>query len=70
MRPVSWSSQPADDGTLPLAELGARPPELAAEPVPAECPGVFREQALERWSPRELIMGVFRWVRSARLATS
>jgi hypothetical protein len=70
MRPVSWSSQPADDGTLPLGEFGAQSSEIPADPVPAECPGVFREQALERWSPRDLIMGVFRWVRSARLATS
>jgi hypothetical protein len=70
MRPVSWSSQPADDGTLPLVEFGARSPEIPVEPVPAECPGVFLEQALERWSPRDLIMGVFRLARWTRLATS
>ena len=70
MRPVCWSSQPADDGTMPLAELGAQSAEIPAEPVPAETPGVFLEQPLERWSPRDLIMGVSRLVRWTRLATS
>ena len=70
MRPVSWSSQPADGGTLSLAGFDPQAAEIPAEFVPAECPGVFLEQALERWSPRDLIIGVFRWVRWSRLATS
>jgi hypothetical protein len=38
--------------------------------VPAECPGLFVEQPFERWSPRDLIVGVLRLVRWDRLATS
>ena len=68
MRPAGWSSHPADDGTLTLVQSGAN--EIAAEPVPAECPGVFLEQPLERWSPRDLVAGLFRLVRWSRLATS
>lgn len=70
MRPVCWSSQRTDDGPMPLAEPEAAPVDLIAEPVPAESPGVFLEQPLERWSPRDLIVGVFRLVRWTRLATS
>ena len=70
MRPVCWSSQSADDGTAPLAEVGAQSRESLVESVPAECPGVFIEQPLERWSPRDLIVGVLRLVRWTRLATS
>jgi hypothetical protein len=44
--------------------------EAEVEAVPAECPGIFIEQPLERWSPRDLITGVFRLVRWTRLATS
>jgi hypothetical protein len=40
------------------------------EAVPAECPAAFIEHPLERWSPRDLIVGVFRFVRWTRLATS
>jgi hypothetical protein len=43
---------------------------IEIEAVPAECPGVFIEQPLERWSPRDLVTGVFRLVRWTRLATS
>ena len=70
MRPVSWSSQAADDGTAPLAAVGAQSSESLVESVPAECPGVFMEQPLERWSPRDLIVGVLRLLRRTRLATS
>jgi hypothetical protein len=70
MRPVGWSSHPADDGTLTLAHSGFEEVESAVEPVPPECPGVILEQPLERWSSRDLLLGLFRWVRWARLATS
>src|ERR671919_938951 len=70
MRPVCWSSQFADDGTAPLADVDAQSSEIPAAAVPAECPGVFMEQPLERWSPRDLIVGVLRLVRWTRLATS
>ena len=60
MRPVCWSSQSADDGTAPLAAVGAQSSDILVESVPAECPGVFIEQPLERWSPRDLIPGVLR----------
>lgn len=71
MRPVSWSLQPTDDDdALPPAGVDAELIEILAEAVPAECPGVFIEQPLERWSPRDLIVGVFRLVRWTRLATS
>ena len=70
MRPVSWSSQSADDGTAPLAAVGGQSSDSLVESVPVECPGVFMEQPLERWSPRELIWGALRLVRRTRLATS
>ena len=70
MRPVGWSSHPAEDGTLTLAECGVEVIEIAAERVPAECPGVVLVQPLERWSPRDLITGLFRLARWSRLATS
>ena len=70
MRPVGWSSHPADDGTLTLAQSGVQAIEIAAEPVPEECPGVVLVQPLERWSSRDLVTGLFRLVRWSRLATS
>ena len=56
------------DSNRPSLEVVAETLELEA--VPAECPGVFIDQPLERWSPRDLITGVFRVVRWTRLATS
>jgi hypothetical protein len=70
MRPVGWSSHPADDGTLSLAQSGVEAIDSAVEPVPPECPGVILEQPLERWSSRDLLWGLFRLVRWTRLATS
>ena len=67
MRPVRRSPQHAEQDALSL-RVDAEIIEVAT--VPAECPGVFIEQPLERWSPRDLITGVFRLVRWARLATS
>jgi hypothetical protein len=69
MRSVRSSLQRTDQDVVPL-EADATPSELPLELVPAECPGVFIEQPLERWSPRDLIVGVFRLVRWTRLATS
>jgi hypothetical protein len=69
MCPVCGSSQSGDDGAMPFAQFEARSSEVPAESVPAECPGVFMEQPLERWSPRDLIVGVLRLVRRTRLAT-
>jgi hypothetical protein len=69
MRPVGWSSHPADDGTLALGHSGVQAIEFAT-PVPEECPGVILEQPLERWSSRDLVAGLFRLVRWSRLATS
>jgi hypothetical protein len=70
MRPAGWSSHPADDGTPTLVHSDVQAIEIAAERVPAECPGVVLEQPLERWSPRDLVTGLFRLVRWSRLATS
>jgi hypothetical protein len=70
MRPAGWSSHPEDDGTLTLAQSDVHAIEIAAEPVPEECPGVVFEQPLERWSSRDLIAGLFRLARWRRLATS
>ena len=69
MVPVCQSPQCADDKAAPV-EAGAGPTERSLQSVPAECPGVFIEQPLERWSPRDLIVGVSRLVRWTRLATS
>jgi hypothetical protein len=63
MRPVCWSSEPAHDGTVPAAELDAQSSDVPAVSVPTECPGVFMEQPFERWSPRDLIVGLVRLVR-------
>jgi hypothetical protein len=70
MRPVCGLSQSGDGGTMPFAEFEAQSIGIPAESVPAECPGLFIEQPLERWSPRDLIVGMLRLVRWTRLATS
>jgi hypothetical protein len=67
MRPARRSSHHKDQNA-PVLEVDAETTEMEA--VPAECPGVFIEQPLERWSPRDLMTGVFRLVRWTRLATS
>jgi hypothetical protein len=67
MRPVRRSQQHAEQDA-PALEIAAE--FMKMETVPAECPGVFIEQPLERWSPRDLMAGVFRLVRWTRLATS
>jgi hypothetical protein len=36
---------------------------VVPEPTPAEDPGVFAPQPLERWSPRDLLVGLARLVR-------
>jgi len=68
MRPVCWSQQPADDTVVvarePKDEALPAPPEWA----PTESPGVFVAQPLERWSPRDLVVGVARMVRSTGAA--
>lgn len=69
MSPVCRSSQRTDQDAL-VFEVDAELVEFSVEAVPAECPGLFIEQRLERWSPRDLIVGVFRLVRWTRLATS
>ena len=70
MRPVCGSSQSGDDGTAPFVPCEVSSSEAPAESVPAECPGVFMEQSLERWSQRDVIVGVLRLVRRTPLATS
>ena len=65
MRRVRRSLEHADSNR-PSLEVVAETLEV----VPAESPGVFIDQPLERWSPRDLITGVFRLVRWTRLATS
>jgi hypothetical protein len=67
MHPVRRSPQHNDDNATAI-EVAVE--AIAIEAVPAECPGVFIEQPLERWSSRDLITGVFRLVRWTRLATS
>jgi hypothetical protein len=70
MRPVRWSQQPGEEEAHPLAEFDTVLVATPAEPVPEECPAVFSEQPLERWSPRDLIVGVSRLVRWTGFATS
>jgi hypothetical protein len=70
MRPVCGSSQSADDGTMPFAGFDTQSSAIPTGSVPEESPGVFMEQPLERWSPRDLVTGLFRLVRRTRLATS
>ena len=73
MRPVSWSQPPGDEITVvrreseerESAEDACRAPPARA---PTESPGVFVEQPLERWSPRDLVVGVARLVRSTGAA--
>ena len=69
MHPVRRSPQLMDQDAVSL-EVDIESIEMSLEPVPAECPGVVVEQPLERWSPRDLIAGIFWLVRWARLATS
>ena len=52
---------------MPL--VGAQSGE-SLESVPAECPGVFMEQPLERWSPRDLIGAMLRLLRRTRLVAT
>lgn len=66
MHPVRRSPQHTDEA--PALNVNAEATEIEA--VPAECPAVFLEQPLERWSPRDLTLGVSRLVRWTRLATS
>ena len=68
MRPVCGSSKSVADGATPSCVVPLR--DIPADTVPAECPGVFIEQPLERWSPRDLIVGVLRLVRRTPLAAS
>ena len=63
MRPDWWSPQPADDDAVTLAASPTGSPEFRPEPVPAEVPGMFVEQSLESWSPRDLFAGLARAVR-------
>ena len=67
MRPVSWSQPPGDETVVARRESEEQapaPPEWA----PTESPGVFVEQPLERWSPRDLVVGIARLVRSTGAA--
>jgi hypothetical protein len=66
MHPVRRSPQHTDEAPA----LEVHPEAIEIETVPAECPAVFMERPLERWSPRDLITGAFRLVRWTRLATS
>ena len=61
-------SQEHEEQDAPALDIDVEAMEI--ETVPAECPGVFIERPLERWSPRDLITGVSRLVRWTRLATS
>jgi hypothetical protein len=67
MHPVRRSQQQTEQDA-PALDSAAE--FMKIDTVPAECPGVFIEQPLERWSPRDLMAGVFRLVRWTRLATS
>jgi hypothetical protein len=74
MRPVQRSPQQTKESASSLevdeAAIEVDEAALEIEAVPAECPGVFIEQPLERWSPRDLATGVSRLARWTRLATS
>ena len=73
MRPVSWSQPPGDETVVVRREfeetaLSAPPEWVPPEWAPPESPGVFVEQPLERWSPRDLVVGIARLVRSTGAA--
>jgi hypothetical protein len=62
MSRVCWSQLSVRENVEP----GGAAPEvirLAPEPTPEEDPGVFAPQPLERWSPRDLLVGLARLVR-------
>ena len=61
MSPVCWSQSP-DDISL-TREPEGKPLPTPPEPTPTESPGVFVEHPLERWSPRDLVVGLSRLVR-------
>lgn len=61
-------SQQHEEQDAPSLDIDVEAMEI--ETVPVECPGVFIERPLERWSPRDLMTGVSRLVRWTRLATS
>ena len=68
MRPVCWSQQPADDTVVVARESKEAALPAPPEWAPTESPGVFVAQPLERWSPRDLMVGVARMVRSTGAA--
>jgi hypothetical protein len=63
MRPVCWSQSSATEDVV-LSEAEREPARSLPEPTPAEEPGAFVEQPFERWSPRDLFVGLARLVRS------
>jgi hypothetical protein len=60
MSPVCWSQSPVDDISR---EREGKPLPTPPELTPTESPGVFVDQPLERWSPRDLGAGLNRVVR-------
>jgi hypothetical protein len=67
---VYGRERPADETAAltqgePMAEESTPTDELmlTAELMPTESPGVFVEQPLDRWSPRDLATGLARLVR-------
>jgi hypothetical protein len=70
MSRVCWSQlsvlENVESSVLENVESEGVPQEThrrAPEPTPAEDPGVFAPQPLERWSPRDLLVGLARLVR-------
>jgi hypothetical protein len=68
MRPVSWSQPPGDETVVARRESEEQALPAPPEWAPTESPGVFVEQPLERWSPRDLVVGIARLVRSTGAA--
>jgi hypothetical protein len=62
MSGACWSQLTTPENAEP-GKTDAGAIRLAPEPTPAEDPGVFVAQPLERWSPRDLFVGLGRLVR-------
>ena len=63
MRPVSWSQPLGDESVVAPGEFEEKAVPGPPESAPIESPGVFVPQPLERWSHRDLVLGVARLVR-------
>jgi hypothetical protein len=68
MRPVCWSQPGGENTAVASGQSEEKIVQAPPESAPAESPGMFVAQPLERWSPRDLVVGVARLVRSTSAA--